>query len=126
MSVAYIDASALTAIAFNEPGSDDVARRLDGFPTWISSNLLEAEFRAACVREQRVFDPAILENVDWVLPARPLTPELAVVAGVGYLRGADLWHVATALYATEDSGPITFITLDQRQGEVAAALGFQT
>lgn len=113
-------------MAFNEPAGAEVARRLEGFATWISSNLLEAEVRAACAREQRVFAPEIVEDVVWVLPARPLTPELAAAASVGYLRGADLWHVATALYATEEEDPVTFVTLDRRQAEVAAALGFQT
>ena len=42
----------------------------------------------------------------------------------GYLRGADLWHVATALYVTPEPGEISFITLDRRQRNVAMALGF--
>ena len=43
----------------------------------------------------------------------------------GHLRGADLWHIATALYVAPDPFSIAFATLDQRQAEVAAALGFQ-
>ena len=41
------------------------------------------------------------------------------------LRGADLWHVATALYIFDEPSEVTFLTLDRRQGEVAGALGFQ-
>ena len=45
---------------------------------------------------------------------------------IGYLRGADLWHIATALYMFDEPSDITFLTLDRRQGDVAAALGFQS
>ena len=126
MSIAYVDSSALIAIAFNERAGAAAARRIDAFPTLVSSNLLEAELRSAFERERLEFDPEILADIDWVLPARALTPELAMVVQGGYLRGADLWHVATALYATEEFDRITFVTLDRRQAEVAAALGFQT
>ena len=42
----------------------------------------------------------------------------------GYLRGADLWHVAHALYVTPCPASLSFVTLDARQGAVAEALGF--
>lgn len=45
---------------------------------------------------------------------------------VGYLRGADLWHLACALYLVEDPPEISFVTLDDRQRTVAAGLGFET
>ena len=50
MSVAYVDTSVLTAIAFGEPDAAEHARRLDEFARLISSNLLEAELRAAFAR----------------------------------------------------------------------------
>ena len=43
-----------------------------------------------------------------------------------YLRGADLWHVATALYLAESPADVDFLTLDPAQREAAAALGFPT
>ena len=43
----------------------------------------------------------------------------------GYLRGADLWHIAMALYVAPPAEDIVFITLDGTQREVASALGFQ-
>ena len=51
MSVAYVDSSALAAIAFDEPHASALASRMDGFDRLISSNLLEAELRAAFMRE---------------------------------------------------------------------------
>ena len=47
MSIAYVDTSVLTAIAFDEPGAAALARQLDEFARLISSNMLEAELRAA-------------------------------------------------------------------------------
>ena len=52
-----------------------------------------------------------------------LTSEISMVVEAGYLRGADLWHLASALYLTPDPKEVTFITLDERQAEVARGLG---
>ena len=125
MSVAYIDTSTLVAIAFNERGAAAFARRLDACSRLLSSNLLEAELRAAFTREGHPFAPRLVSGIEWVLPDRPLTHEFGVVLQVGYLRGADLWHVATALYLAREPSEISFVTLDDRQRTVAAALGFQ-
>ena len=125
MTVAYVDTSALVAIAFGEPGSAALVRRLGTFSGLLSSNLLEAELRAAYSREERHFPQDIVSGIEWVLPDRPLASEFAQVLEVGYLRGADLWHVATALYAARRPSGIWFVTLDMKQRKIAAALGFQ-
>ena len=100
MSIAYVDTSVLTAIAFDEPGSAAHAQRLDEFARLISSNLLEAELRAAFARENLLFQESAIAGIEWILPDRALAPEFATVLETGYLRGADLWHVATALYVS--------------------------
>ena len=123
---AYVDTSALLAIAFGEPAKEAIARRLASFPSWVSSNLLEAEMRSALAREGGEFDADPLERVRWVMPTRPLSPEIAAALRVGYLRGADLWHIASALYAAQAMPELAFITLDRRQERVAAGLGFVT
>ena len=125
MSVAYVDTSGLVAVAFQDQGGPAIAERLNGFSHLISSNLLEAELRAAFARERCEYDRGLVSAVQWVLPDRPLTPELTAALEAGYLRGADLWHVATALYVAPDPEEMSFITLDGRQQAVAAALGFQ-
>lgn len=125
MSTAYLDTSVLTAIAFDEPGAVAYARQLDDFARLISSNLLEAELRAAFARENLVFQESAVAGIEWILPNRTLAPEYATVLETGYLRGADLWHVATALYVSPQSGSLWFVTLDARQGAVAEALGFR-
>ena len=126
MSAAYVDTSALVAIAFDDAGGDRLATRLDEFTHLLSSNLLEAELRAAFARERHPFAEDLVAGIQWVLPDRPLAPELARALQAGYLRGADLWHVATALYVVADPGDLAFVTLDARQQSVAAALGFQS
>ena len=125
MSVAYVDASIVVAVEFEEHGVVEHTERMNGFSELRSSNLLEAEVRAAFAREGRRFDPSILAKIQWVFPNRPLAVEMATVLQTGYLRGADLWHVAAALYIARDPAEICFLTLDQRQREVASSLGFE-
>ncbi len=126
--LAYVDTSATLAVALEEPAAPSVAERLSAFPRLLSSNLLEAEMRAAYHREGLVFDARIVSNIRWVHPVRSLGREMAKALGAGgYLKGADLWHIATALYINENvAARMAFITLDDRQRVVAANLGFET
>ena len=125
MSVAYVDTSVLVALAFDEPDGAGMSNRLEAFSRLLSSNLLEAELRAACAREACSFSESLVANLTWVLPDRSLAPELAAVLTAGYLRGADLWHAASALYVAPAPGDLWFVTLDERQRSVAATLGFR-
>ena len=113
------------AVTFDERGGSAIAERLDECSRLLASNLLEAELRAVIARERLDFAASLVAGIEWVLPDRPLAPEFAAVLESGYLRGADLWHVATALYAAPESGQVSFVTADTRQLAVAAALGFQ-
>lgn len=125
MNVAYVDTSCLVAIAFRERGAAALARRLDGFDELIAANLLEAELRAAFVRENAAPDPDALTALSWVVPDRPLHAEIARVLAAGYVRGADCWHLATALYVATEPAELSFLTLDERQRGVARQLGFR-
>jgi predicted nucleic acid-binding protein len=124
VKVAYVDTSCLVAIAFGERGATAVERRLDGFDALVASSLLEAELRAAFKREKTDGADALLEMIEWISPERPLGDEIARVLSAGHVRGADCWHLATALYLSPDPGEISFVTLDARQREVAESLGF--
>lgn len=124
MRVAYVDTSALVTVAFGQPRAEEVAAILDEMDQQVSANLLEAEVRAAFSREGRPYDDNLLTDVDWVYPAHPLSSEMAIALSRGHLRGADLWHVATAMLVTVKSGPTYFVTLDARQASVAALLDF--
>ncbi len=126
MTVAYVDTSCLVAIAFGEPGASAVSRRLKKFDELVSSNLLEAEWRATFVRERSAPSPHLPVALSWILPDRPLHKEIEQVLSTGYVRGADCWHLATALYLAEDPATLSFVTADERQHEVARTLGFHS
>ena len=123
---AYVDTSAILALEFGEPGALRARESIDRASKLISSNLMEAEVWAVMHRQGMQLDPKIISDVDWITPNRPLTDEFELVLSAGYLRGADLWHVAVALFASPDPSQISFITLDTRQREVARKIGFQT
>lgn len=124
MNVAYVDTSCLVAIAFGEKGGRAMGRRLKDFDELVSANLLEAELLAAFRREGVAEAADLPVPVSWVIPDRPLSAEIARVLAAGYVRGADCWHLATALYLAETPADITFLSLDTRQMQVAAELGF--
>lgn len=125
MSVAYVDTSVLVSVAFDDPSANEARARLARYSRLVSSNLLEAELRAACAREKQDFDADLLSGIEWIVPDRPLGAELARGLEAGYVRGADLWHIATALYLAPKPAEIAFVTSDRRQRMIASALGFQ-
>jgi hypothetical protein len=121
---AYVDSSVLVAIELGESSGRPLAPLLDRFTMLLASNLLEAELRSAFRRERVRLEPLALSQITWVLPSRPLSAEIQRVLDVGYVRGADLWHLAAALYAAPDPAELTFMSLDEPQRMVAAQLGF--
>lgn len=125
MNSAYVDSSLLLAIAFGEPGATRLAERLDRFDDVYASNLVEAEVVSALVREAVALpDADAFGSLNWTFPDRPLTPEFARILETGHLKGADLWHLACALYLSPNPQDLSFLTLDARQKRVAAKLGF--
>ena len=126
MTAAYVDSSVLVAIAFGEPGSAATSRRLARLESLYSANLTEAEVLATLAREgvgEGTHD-SLFASLSWVLPARPLTAEITRTLQAGRLRGADLWHVACALYLEPEPDELVFLTLDANQKAAAARLGF--
>jgi len=126
MARAFVDTSWLVSIALGERGSAGQRRRLDRFTTVLASGLLEAELHAALLREGVEGSEGLTRPLSWIMPRRPLEPEIGRVLAAGFLRGADCWHLATALYAAGEPADLTFLTLDQRQRAIASALGFAT
>lgn len=123
-TAAYVDTSWIIAIALKEAGYGALKRRLEQFTHLFSANLLEAELLATLNREKVALDSIILDKINWVLPVRALRDEIEMVLSVGFVRGADCWHVASALYAADRPSDLTFLTLDKKQLAVAKALGF--
>jgi len=124
VSFAYVDTSCLVAIAFDEPGARRLAGRLERFERRFAANLLAAELRAALARERVSGGDQLLASITWVYPNRPLTQEFERIVPLGPLKGADVWHLACALFLAPAGRDLVFLTLDKRQHEVAARLGF--
>ena len=125
MQAAYVDSSWLIAITFDEGDAARLERRLDKFDRLMSSNLLEAEWRSVCSRENVVPDAGLLDRISWIIPDRPLHDEIRRVLAARYVRGADCWHIASALFITESPEEIVFLTLDKKQLATARTLGFR-
>lgn len=66
-----------------------------------------------------------LQAVSLIFPERSLQKECLTVLKGGYCRGADLWHVANALYIDPQASHFVFVSADQRQGEIARLTGFR-
>ena len=121
----YVDTSVIACLLFGEAAAGTVRATLAQFERRYASNFLAAELAAAATR---VRVPAtqvapFLGAVSWLLPNRDLQPEIDEVLDAGALRGGDLWHVACALFLDRLRVPVTFVTLDERQRAVAAAVG---
>lgn len=125
---AYVDTSLMVAIAFDEARAKSLSIKLKKFRYLFSSNLLAAEFSSVCVRETVPFSLAqpLLSTLRWILPNRDITDEITRVSSYGYVRGADLWHLATALFHSPTPHELSFLTLDKQQLEIAIRLGFKS
>jgi predicted nucleic acid-binding protein len=124
MKTAYVDTSCLVAVAFGEPGSARLAKILRSYDRVLASNLLEAELRSVFRRERIAQQPTdFLAAISWVHPDRTLSAEMTAILSIGYVRGADLWHLAVALFV-DPKREIDFMTLDERQRDVSRKLGF--
>lgn len=124
MKSAYVDTSYLVAVAFGEPGSRRLSKSLRKYDRLLASNLLEAELRSALRREKVAGEPSeLLAAMTWVHPDRTLSAEMSTILNAGHVRGADLWHLAVALFVDPER-ELDFLTLDARQRAVSARLGF--
>lgn len=125
MKTAFVDTSVFSRIALREAGHEEVEALLKEFHELKASTLLDAELRSVCKRAK--LDPASVlgfQDVRWVAPPFALTYQIGRALEEGYLRGADLWHVACALYHRLEVPDLAFVTVDERQADIARALGF--
>jgi predicted nucleic acid-binding protein len=127
VSAAYLDSSFLVAILLGEPRSRSLQTTLGRFDDLFAGDLLVAEVLATAARERLPLErvaPA-LESIDLVLPDRSLEAEMREILERGRLRGADLWHLACALYlAGGGRDALAFLSRDAPQRDLARRLGF--
>jgi hypothetical protein len=123
LRIAYVDSSCLIAVALQEEGAGDLLVRLSRFDRLVSSPLAEAEFRSAMAREGIAGKGGnLLSWLDWIQPYRRLTPEIEQILALGRPRGADLWHIACALFVRPKLRDLHFLTRDGGQRDTARAL----
>ncbi len=124
MRAAYIDTSLLIGLRFD--GGNNHARGVVSQFRLYSSELLLAETLAFARRESLTEEQVsnAVAGISWVLPDRSLAPEMESIFGHGYLRGADAWHIACALFLGGDTFELRFLSLDTRQCDIAQKVGF--
>ncbi len=129
MTTAYLDSSFLLSIVLGESRATGLRRILTRFDRLLSSDLIVAECLSAAHREEvdRAAMLTALRSIDLVLPSRSLAKEMGEALDEGYLRGADLWHVACAMFvAAGERSEIAFLSRDEPQRRIAKKLGFPT
>ena len=124
MTAIFVDTSCLAAIVLDESDGAAVRQRVESCDQLLAANLLEAELRSVLRREEVATDHSILRRVSWVIPNRPLSREITTVLSAGPVRGADMWHLACALWVAGSPRDLPFVTLDHTQQAVARKLGF--
>jgi predicted nucleic acid-binding protein len=123
---AYVDTSALVAVQFGEPTRPAYLRTFRAQTRLLTTTLAQAELCATIVRAKQPLEAAerLLRRVEIFVPPDDLAEECREALGYGYLRGADLWHVAAAMRL---AGPhrkrLTFCTGDGDQATIARAVG---
>ena len=128
MNVAYLDTSCAVALVFGEPTAASVAAAFEQQERLVTSDLFEAELLATLRREGvEGYRPELLSQISWLRPERRLTIEIDAALKLGYLRGADVWHLGCASHFRQRlGGHWSFLTLDQRQLQIAQRAGFDT
>lgn len=125
MSWAYIDSSVLIATLLEDHPKPQLDKFWGSAEWFISSYLLQAEVFSAVKREKADMQLAALEikKIGFVR-TDSLAEELMEIFKAGYVRGADAFHLATALWIRGKHKDLKFITLDEKQKEIARYLDF--
>lgn len=127
MNRAYVDSSAFLAAGLGEPAAARMALVMRSQETLFTSPLTVAEVASALRREGMPVDGAqrLLATARLWTPSTELARQCEEALDAGRLRGADLWHVVTAMdVAGAARRELLFITLDDAQRDVAGRLGF--
>ena len=126
MKAVYVDSSIIVAILLNEPIGKKMRKRLAIQDEVLSSSLIEAEVLSVSSREKVDLSLTykILDYVSLVSPERTLREEYQSILVHGYCRGADLFHLACALYLDPEK-ELPFLTLDLKQKDLARKVGLR-
>lgn len=128
MSIGYVDTSFIISILLEEASYKKNLNKFYSIDQIFVTNLLESEALSTLKRNKITkFDKNLFERVDWISIPERLTEFLAKIFSIGYLRGADAHHLASALWivGAENTSECHFLTLDENQKAVAKKLGFK-
>jgi len=127
--VYYLDTSAWIAWKFAQEGQNlfkKVSLKRDSI---VSSPLLVAEYVAFLRKIDKLKTTRFEEELSfirWIYPADPLFPIYGSCRDEIALRGADFFHIATALWFCGDhTSEVCFLSCDGDQTKAAKSLGFQ-
>ena len=127
MSWAYVDSSVVIATLCGEIAPKVATNIWNSADNFVSSFLLEVEVLSVAKREGLDFQQVQREllNVGLVRTGS-LQSECRQILGIGYLRGADLFHLASAIWIQGKYSDLSFLTLDKKQRDLARMLGFNS
>jgi predicted nucleic acid-binding protein len=125
----YWDSSAILSALFSDTHSDTAKKWADETGLHLISTLAYAEVSAVIARMKRehVIAETLVNAAFEVLNQGPwrrihTVPEWELVRALSArctLRGADLWHLATATTLRKELPELTFLTFDQRLKKAA-------
>lgn len=123
----YVDSSVVVAALLEEPRHEEFRCLLSQAGSVLSSYLLEAEVFAAAAREQISLDETQeqIRNIVFIAVNRKLVEEYKKIFSIGYSKGADALHLATALFIDPTAKNLVFLTADTNQKSIAQKLGFR-
>ena len=123
----YVDSSVICAAIFGDHDMTLLSKLVRQKTKLISAYLLEAEVLSAAVREKADIQEtkSQLSKISFV-KSSTLLVQLERVFTMGYLRGADAFHVATALWLAGSHKELEFFSFDENQVKVAKTLGLST
>ncbi len=128
MKVIYIDTSVLVSLFFEGSIKENREFRnaIGKADEVLSSLLIEAEFFSVLTREKIPRDEGLqfLRQISYVIPDRSLASEINRILSLGYVRGADVFHLACALYLDPPAHKLLFLTADAKQRDLAKLLKF--
>ncbi|MGE5839539.1 MAG: type II toxin-antitoxin system VapC family toxin [Deltaproteobacteria bacterium] len=133
VQVVYWDASAILSALVEDNHTNLAQNWLKKRGAHVVSTLSCAEVLAVFERLRRsgmVSGKAVdrclegLERGPWHrLDLQPDWKDIRSLASKWSLRGADLWHLSTAVALRRETGPLTLLTFDKRLGQAAKEAG---
>lgn len=127
MKAVYVDSSVVVAVLLQQGNRAKFIEVLNDADEVVSSFFSEAEIYSVVKREGLDFEKTktLLQSLTLVQSDGSLEKEIRDVLKAGYVRGADLHHLAVALYLDPGKKQLRFFTLDENQRKVAKAAGLE-